>query len=77
MKKGITLIAMTALISLAACNNQPKVKTMATAEAPEVAIDSACMKANAGKYMTYDGKRSITLIDIGWSIPFLLNLQEA
>lgn len=26
------------------------------AEAPEVAIDSACMKANAGKYMTYDGK---------------------
>ncbi|MBF1564900.1 MAG: hypothetical protein HXO14_06285, partial [Prevotella salivae] len=52
MKKGITLIAMTALISLAACNNQPKVKTMATAEAPEVVIDSACMKANAGKYMT-------------------------
>ena len=41
MKKGITLIAMTALISLAACNNQSKVKTMATAEAPEVAIDLA------------------------------------
>lgn len=61
MKKGITLIAMTALISLAACNSQPKVKTMTTAETPEVAIDSACMKANTGKYMSYDGKKSITL----------------